>query len=50
LVVRDDAATAPVLFMASTLTWQAYNAWGGWSLYAGPTGTYPRRAADRAAW
>ena len=48
LVVRDDAGSEPVLFMASTLTWQAYNSWGGWSLYAGPSGNYAQRAADRA--
>ncbi len=47
-VVRDDAGRAPLLFMASTLTWNAYNDWGGWSLYHGPGGTTPRSVADRA--
>lgn len=33
-VVRDDDRTAKYLFQASVTTWQAYNAWGGKSLYA----------------
>jgi hypothetical protein len=51
LVLRDDAGPAPILFMASTLTWSAYNDWGGWNLYRGyhgPPGSGPRRTADRA--
>jgi hypothetical protein len=34
-VVRDDAAVADVLFQTSDTTWQAYNAYGGNSLYVG---------------
>jgi hypothetical protein len=39
-IVRDDAGTQPVLFQTSDATWQAYNPWGGNSLYiGGPTGS-----------
>ena len=48
LVVRDDAGSEPILFKASTLTWNAYNEWGGWSLYRGPGGTHAQALADRA--
>lgn len=34
-VVRDDASRAPVLFQSSVFTYQAYNLWGGYSLYRG---------------
>jgi hypothetical protein len=43
-VVRDDASTAPMLFQTSDTTWQAYNLYGGNSLYAGGPGTNPGRA------
>jgi hypothetical protein len=32
-IVRDDAASSKVLFVLPTATWQAYNDWGGKSLY-----------------
>jgi N,N-dimethylformamidase beta subunit-like protein len=32
-VVRDPRSTAPILMQASITTWQAYNSWGGKSLY-----------------
>ena len=48
LSVRDDDGTAPVLFKASTLTWNAYGDWGGWSLYHGPTGSGAVATAGRA--
>jgi len=35
LVVRDDVDPAPVLFVASTLTWNAYDDFAGYSLYRG---------------
>jgi hypothetical protein len=42
LVVRDDASKAALLVQSSVTTWQAYNEWGGKSLYdddkAGNTG------------
>jgi hypothetical protein len=43
-VVRDDASTAPLLFQTSDTTWQAYNSYGGNSLYIGSPGTNPSRA------
>lgn len=39
LVVRDDASTAAVLVQSSVTTWQAYNDYGGYSLYFGESGT-----------
>lgn len=35
LVVRDDARKGAAVVQASVTTWQAYNRWGGKSLYAG---------------
>ncbi|WP_026282681.1 DUF4082 domain-containing protein [Rhizobium sp. 2MFCol3.1] len=34
-IVRDDAAASNIVFQTSDTTWQAYNAWGGASLYYG---------------
>ncbi len=34
-VVRDDASKSNIVFQTSDTTWQAYNAWGGASLYYG---------------
>ena len=42
-VVRDDASHSDLLFQTSDTTWQAYNSYGGNSLYAG--GRAPTRAA-----
>ncbi|MCU1465192.1 MAG: hypothetical protein JWM72_1120 [Actinomycetia bacterium] len=36
LTVRNDASRAPLLMMNAVTTWQAYNDWGGHSLYFGP--------------
>lgn len=36
-IVRDDASTSDILFQASDATWQAYNFYGGGSLYIGTT-------------
>jgi hypothetical protein len=38
-VVRDDARNAPILVQASFATYQAYNEWGGSSLYSRIAGT-----------
>ena len=38
-VVRNDASTSNILFQTSDATWQAYNPYGGHSLYGGP-GTF----------
>jgi methionine-rich copper-binding protein CopC len=37
-VVRDDEGESDILFQTSDTTWQAYNDWGGWSLYGGTDG------------
>jgi hypothetical protein len=44
-VVRDDVSGSALLFKTSDATWQAYNAWGGNSLY---TGSATTPAAPRA--
>ena len=38
LCVRDDASQAAFLIQQSVTTWQAYNRWGGYSLYYGNRG------------
>jgi hypothetical protein len=43
-VVRNDAGVADVVFQTSDTTWQAYNNYGGNSLYQGSPGTNPSRA------
>jgi len=40
LVVRDDSSRAAVLVQSSVTTWQAYNLWGGYSLYGTGPGGY----------
>jgi Domain of unknown function (DUF4082)/Bacterial Ig-like domain/Bacterial Ig domain len=34
-VVRNDASHSDILFKTDDETWEAYNTWGGYSLYAG---------------
>ena len=34
-VVRDDSSHSDVIYQTSDTTWQAYNDWGGNSLYTG---------------
>jgi hypothetical protein len=36
LVIRDHKSKSEITFISSVLTWQAYNQWGGTSLYKGP--------------
>ena len=43
-VVRDDTGGSDLLFQTSDTTWQAYNRYGGNSLYVGSSGTAPDRA------
>ena len=43
-IVRNDAGGSALLFQTSDTTWQAYNGWGGNSLYQGGPGTNPGRA------
>ena len=42
-VVSSPTARGTVALVAPVTTWQAYNGWGGYSLYDGPSG-------DRRAW
>jgi hypothetical protein len=42
-VVSSPSAAGTVALVAPVTTWQAYNAWGGYSLYTGPAG-------DRRSW
>jgi hypothetical protein len=44
-VVRDDRSTSDVYYQTSDTTWQAYNQYGGESLYTGGPLTSPDRAA-----
>jgi hypothetical protein len=43
-MIRDDESPAPLIVQSSVTTWQAYNEWGGASLYFGPDGDGARRA------
>ena len=43
-IVRNDASKSDILFQTSDTTWQAYNDYGGNSLYTGGPGTNPGRA------
>lgn len=43
-VVRDDSSHSPILFQTSDTTWQAYNAYGGSSLYHGSGPAFDGRA------
>jgi hypothetical protein len=44
LTIRDDESRAPILAISSVLTWQAYNHWGGSSLYRGVDRKRPTRS------
>ncbi len=48
VTVRDDEAHADLLVVSATTTWQAYNTWGGCSLYACP-GVKGRNRAVRVS-
>ena len=43
-IVRDDTRGAQMVFQTSDTTWQAYNDYGGRSLYVGGPGNNPPRA------
>ncbi|MEW2358223.1 DUF4082 domain-containing protein [Spirillospora sp. NPDC029432] len=43
-VVRNDASRSDMVFQTSDTTWQAYNKWGGNSLYAGDSTAAAGRA------
>ena len=44
ILVTNPESKNPVTFISSVLTWQAYNEWGGYSLYKGPDRTRRSRA------
>ena len=46
LTIRDDSSTAALVVQNEVTTWQAYDQWGGYSLYAGGSGpgSFERRA------
>jgi hypothetical protein len=44
LTVRDDSSTAALVIQNEVTTWQAYNSWGGYSLYAGEEGGFATRS------
>ncbi|MBV8346605.1 MAG: hypothetical protein JOZ49_03435 [Mycolicibacterium sp.] len=44
LTVRTQSNQGRIVIINAVTTWQAYNKWGGYSLYVGPTGTNARRA------
>jgi hypothetical protein len=44
IMVTNPESQSPVTFISSVLTWQAYNAWDGYSLYKGPNRTRAGRA------
>jgi methionine-rich copper-binding protein CopC len=45
-VVRNDASHSDILFKTSDETWQAYNDWGGYSLYKGTATDTPNSPLD----
>lgn len=45
LVVRSTSTAGRVVLVAGVTTWQAYNAWGGYSLYHGLKGSSDRARA-----
>ncbi|GGU70233.1 N,N-dimethylformamidase beta subunit family domain-containing protein [Kitasatospora aureofaciens] len=44
LTVRSASTAGRTVVMSAPATWQAYNEWGGYSLYNGPTGTLATRS------
>jgi hypothetical protein len=44
VTVRSAVTAGKVVLKNSVSTWQAYNTWGGYDLYTGPTGSYNNRA------
>ena len=44
LTVRDDTGRAALVVQDAVTTWQAYNRWGGRSLYLGPDGSLATRS------
>jgi hypothetical protein len=44
VTVRSPSCAGKVVLKACVQTWQAYNTWGGYDLYKGPTGAYADRS------
>jgi hypothetical protein len=44
LTVRSASTAGKVVIKNAVATWQAYNTWGGYDLYTGPTGGYAQRS------
>jgi hypothetical protein len=44
VTVRSAATAGKVVLKACVQTWQAYNTWGGYDLYKGPSGAYGDRS------
>ena len=44
LTVRSSSTSGAIVLINAVTTWQAYNAYGGYSLYQGPHGGYADRA------
>jgi hypothetical protein len=44
ITVRRPSAQGQVVLVNAVTTWQAYNQWGGYDLYQGPTGSFGSRA------
>ena len=44
LTLRDDSSHAALVIQNSVTTWQAYNDWGGYSLYHGSGGSFSARS------
>ena len=44
LTVRSASTAGKVVLKNGVATWQAYNTWGGYDLYNGPTGAYGNRS------
>jgi hypothetical protein len=44
LIVRNDASHADLVIQQQVTTWQAYNLWGGASLYHGVDGSFAERS------
>lgn len=49
LTVRSPSNAGRVVIVNAVPTWQAYNRWGGHSLYKGPDGKRPDPALDNLA-
>jgi len=44
VTLRSQSTAGKVVIKNGVATWQAYNTWGGYDLYTGPTGEYGDRA------